>query len=47
MAEAKCGEAAVSVIEDIAPDDWTEKVYKPDILGNWNHVYKKPRNDPL
>ena len=48
MVEAKCGEDAVSVsIEDIAPGDWVEKVYKPDILGDCDRVYKKPGYDPL
>jgi 4-oxalocrotonate tautomerase len=41
-------EDAVSVsIEDIDPSDWTEKVYKPDIAGNWDNLYKKPGYDPL
>jgi 4-oxalocrotonate tautomerase len=42
------GEEAVSVaVEDIAPDDWVEKVYKPDILGKPGLIYKKPGYDPL
>jgi 4-oxalocrotonate tautomerase len=42
------GEEAVSVaLEEIAPKDWTEKVYKPDILGKPNTIYKKPGYDPL
>jgi len=42
------GEEAVSVaFEEIAPKDWTEKVYKPDILGKPNTIYKKPGYDPL
>ena len=37
------GEDAVSVaMEEIAPDQWTEKVYKPDILGKPKQIYKKP-----
>jgi len=40
-------EDAVSVgLEDIAPKDWTEKVYKPDILGKPGTIYKKPGYDP-
>ena len=42
------GEEAVSVaFEEITPKDWTEKVYKPDILGKPNTIYKKPGYDPL
>jgi 4-oxalocrotonate tautomerase len=48
IAGAQCGEAAVSVsIEDVEPDDWTEKVYKPDILGSAERLYKKPGYNPL
>ncbi len=47
MATANCGEDAVSVcIEDVAANDWTEKVYKPDIIGNTDRLYKKPGYDP-
>jgi 4-oxalocrotonate tautomerase len=43
MASTGHGEDAVSVaIEDVAPQDWPEKVYKPDILGNWDRLYQKP-----
>jgi 4-oxalocrotonate tautomerase len=43
MAGANCAEQSVSVaIEDVEPAEWGEKVYKPDILGNWDKVYKKP-----
>jgi len=42
------GEEAVSVeIEDVEPKDWTEKVYKPDILGKPATIYKKPGYNPL
>jgi 4-oxalocrotonate tautomerase len=48
MATANCAEDAVSVsIEDVATTDWTEKVYKPDIIGNSGRLYKKPGYDPL
>lgn len=41
------GEESVSVgIEDVEPKDWTEKVYKPDILGKPATIYKKPGYDP-
>ncbi len=41
-------EHAVSVsFEDIAKDDWVEAVYKPDIIGKWETVHKKPGYDPL
>ncbi len=34
VAIIKCGEESVSVaIEEIRPEDWAEKVYKPDILN--------------
>ena len=39
----KYGEEAVSVaIEEVKPQDWAEKVYKPDILNNPEKVFKKP-----
>ncbi|HTV27068.1 MAG TPA: tautomerase family protein [Xanthobacteraceae bacterium] len=42
------GEDAVSVgIEDVRPDDWVEKVFKPDILGKPKTIFKKPGYDPL
>lgn len=48
MAGANCAEDAVSVsIEDVEPADWVEKVYKPDIMGKWDQVYKKPGYKPL
>jgi 4-oxalocrotonate tautomerase len=37
------GQESVSVgFEEIAPDDWEEKVYKPDIRERWDKLYKKP-----
>ena len=37
------GEESVSVaIEEIKPQDWAEKVYKPDIVNNPETLYKKP-----
>ena len=42
-----CGEDSVSVgIEDVDPKDWTEHVYKPDIVGKPDTIYKKPGYDP-
>jgi 4-oxalocrotonate tautomerase len=47
MAGASCPESAVSVaIEDIEADRWTEDVYKPDILGHWKNIFKKPGYEP-
>ena len=47
MEGASCGEAAVSVaIEDVAPDDWGDKVYKPDIAAKQDKLYKKPGYSP-
>jgi 4-oxalocrotonate tautomerase len=43
----KSGEDSVSVgIEDIDPQDWTEQVYKPDIIAKPRTIYKKPGYDP-
>lgn len=42
------GADAVSVsIEDIEPRDWTEKVYRPDIVEKLDQLYKKPGYTPL
>lgn len=43
MASTGNGEDAVSVaIEDVAREDWTQKVYRPDILDKWSKLFKKP-----
>jgi 4-oxalocrotonate tautomerase len=43
MATAKVDEDAVSVsIEDYPETEWTEKVYRPDIIGKPGTLYKKP-----
>jgi 4-oxalocrotonate tautomerase len=48
MTTLKQDEAAVSVgIEDVKPDDWVEKVFKPDILGKPETIYKKPGYNPF
>jgi 4-oxalocrotonate tautomerase len=37
------GEESVSVaIEEVQPQDWAEKVYKPDIVNSAEKLYKKP-----
>ncbi len=47
MASVNCAEASVSVaIEDVEQSDWTEKIYKPEIAGRWDKLYKKPGYDP-
>jgi 4-oxalocrotonate tautomerase len=41
------GEESVSVsMEEVEPRDWAEKVYKPDIVGKPDQLYKKPGYDP-
>ena len=48
MSTLKSEEASVSVaIEDVEPKSWAEQVYRPDILGKMQTVYKKPGYDPL
>lgn len=34
-------------IEDVSPEDWAEKVYRPDILEKQNTLYKKPGYNPF
>jgi 4-oxalocrotonate tautomerase len=47
MNTLKLEEESISVaVEDVAPEHWTEKVYKPDVLNN-PKLYKKPGYDPL
>lgn len=37
------GEESVSIaIEEVKSRDRAEKVYKPDIKGNWEKLYKEP-----
>jgi 4-oxalocrotonate tautomerase len=41
------GEESVSVgIEDVEPKNWTEEVYKPDIIAKAETIYKQPGYDP-
>ena len=35
-------ESVSAAIEEIKPEDWAEKVYKPDILNTPGKLYKKP-----
>ncbi|MBP0495192.1 tautomerase family protein [Pararoseomonas indoligenes] len=47
MATTDNGADAVSVsIEDVQPSDWTEAVYRPDILEKPDTLYKKPGYEP-
>jgi 4-oxalocrotonate tautomerase len=37
------GDESVSVaMEEVAPEDWAEQVYRPDILEREEELYKKP-----
>lgn len=37
------GEVSISVaIEEVESQDWAEKVYEPQIVNNWEKLYKKP-----
>jgi len=48
MASTGNGEESISVsVEDIAPSDWTDKVYKPDIENGPGKLYKRPGYGPL
>jgi 4-oxalocrotonate tautomerase len=45
---ADADEKYVSIaIEDVSPEDWAEKVYRPDILEKQNTLYKKPGYNPF
>src|SRR5271156_3727613 len=42
MTGANCAEQSVSVsIEDVEPNDWVEKVYRPDIIQKREFLYKE------
>jgi 4-oxalocrotonate tautomerase len=48
VAITKCEEKSVSgAIEEIKPEDWAEKVYRPDILNSPEKLYKKPGYNPF
>ncbi len=41
---AVCSEDSVSVsLEEVAPEDWNEKVYEPFISGSESTLYKKSK----
>ena len=41
-------ERVVSIaIEEIAPEEWPEKVYRPDILDKQGTIYKEPGYNPF
>jgi 4-oxalocrotonate tautomerase len=43
MASTGNGEESISVsVEDIAPSDWTDRVYKTDIENGPGKLYKRP-----
>jgi len=45
---ARCEEKTVSVaIEEIAPEDWAEKVYRLDIIEKKDTLVKKPGYNPF
>lgn len=47
MDSAGSAERSISVvIEDVSPEDWADKVYKPDILDKPEQLYKKPGYTP-
>ena len=48
VAIADCEEKVVSVaFEEVNPEDWAEKVYKPEILEKQEKLYKKPGYNPF
>ncbi len=48
MSSLGCAEGSVSVaIEDIRKDDWTDKVYVPDIQQRSELIYKEPGYNPF
>jgi 4-oxalocrotonate tautomerase family enzyme len=45
---AECKEKSVSIaIEEVEPDDWAEKVYKPDIINNKENLVVTPGYNPF
>jgi 4-oxalocrotonate tautomerase len=48
MSTLKCAEDVVSVaMEEVKPEDWPEKVYRPEILNKAEKLYKKPGYNPF
>jgi len=42
------GEESISVaIEEVSPQEWIEKVYKPEIKDRLDTLYKKPGYDEM
>jgi 4-oxalocrotonate tautomerase len=33
--------------DEVKPEEWAEKVYRPDILENQQRLYKKPGYNPF
>jgi len=47
MSTLHYGEESVSVgIEEVKAADWTEQVYKPDIIAKGGTIYKEPGYEP-
>jgi 4-oxalocrotonate tautomerase len=47
MSTLNYGEESVSVgIEEVKPQDWTDQVYNPDILGKRETICKEPGYEP-
>ena len=47
MSTLNYGAESVSVgIEEVKSQDWTDQVYKPDILGKRETIYKEPGYEP-
>jgi 4-oxalocrotonate tautomerase len=41
------GDESVSVgFEEISPGEWMQRVFEPDILGNWSALTKQPGYGP-
>lgn len=42
------GEESVPVaIEEVRPQEWMQKVYNPEILPNFEKLYKRPGYEPF
>jgi 4-oxalocrotonate tautomerase len=47
MSALNCEEKSISVgVEEFDPQEWTEKVYRPDIIEKAATLYKKPGYKP-
>lgn len=41
-------ESSISIgIEEVTPEEWPDKIYKPDIIEKENTLYKKPGYNPF